>query len=539
MSWDQNELTRRELLKLGATGAGLLAFGPLLSACGSKSSGAQSSAPASSSGPKKGGTLVFGRSFQPTVQAAGLDPNNVVVSSGNVYTVDKIFEPLYATDPKGQLQPWLAKGSTISTDGLTVTYTLRDGVKFSDGKPLTADDVVFSLDRARLSKTGSLSFLDWAIKSIKAVDAQTVEVTLSQPYAPIISDISCWNNAIVPKDLGGVSEKSFFKNPIGTGPFVLKSWAQQGAEITLARNPNYWQAGKPYLDEVVFKVILDDNQRMLQVRSGEIQIADTVPPAQVADLKNDSSLVVSIFPAWSVDLLSFNEKIKHFADRSVRRAIAQTIDTKSIAQATTFGTSEPGGSFFPTSLQYYDASTPVLPFDIAAAKSELAKSGFPNGFSTEILIPSGNQVWAQTAQILQAGMQQIGITVKINQLDHAAYENDFRAFNYEMMINNAINDISDPDEMASFEVDAKNGGSDAWWTNYNSAEATKLVRQAAQEMDSTKRAALYKQIQAIVAQDAPFVALTYPPTICANTKKVNGFAVNPGGAYQLESVWLA
>jgi peptide/nickel transport system substrate-binding protein len=539
MSWQEKELTRRELLKIGAAGAGVLAFGPALAACGS--SGTSSSPSPSATGPKTGGTLVFGRAVQPTVQAAGLDPNNMVVSSGNVYTADKIFETLYITDPKGQLQPWLAKGATVSSDGMAVTYALREGVKFSDGKPLTADDVVFSLDRARLSKTGSMSFLDFAIKGVKAVDAQTVEVELSQPWAPIISDISCWNNAIVPKDLGGASEATFFENPVATGPFTLKSWAQQGAEITMARNPNYWQAGKPYLDEIVFKVILDDNQRMLQVRSGEIQIADLVPPAQVADLKNDANLAVNLFPAWSVDLLFFNEKSKskHFADRSVRRAIAMTVDTKALAQATTFGTSEAGGSFFPTSLQYYDPNTPVLAFDIAAAKDELAKSGFPNGFETEILIPSGNQVWAQTAQVLQAGMQQIGITAKINQLDHTAYENEFRNFNYETMINNAINDISDPDEMASFQVDAQNGGSDSFWTGYDNPEATKLVRQAAQELDSAKRGELYKQIQAIVAQDAPYVALSYPPSIYANTTKVNGFAVNPGGAYQMESVWLA
>ena len=365
-----------------------------------------------------------------------------------------------------------------------------------------------------------------------------MEFKLFQPWAPFVSDISLYANAIVPKNLGGASEKAFFANPVGTGPFMLKSWAQQGAEITMAKNPNYWQPGKPYVDEVLFKVILDDNQRVLQVQSGEVQIIDTVPPAQFSTLKATSGLQTTAFPAWSSDLVFFNQKVPHFADRNVRRAIAYAIDTKQIAQATTFGTAEAGGSFFAPSLEFYDPNTPVLAYNIDAAKQEIAKSGYPKGFTTEILIPTGNQVWAQSAQIIQDSVKNIGITLKINAVDHAAYENDFRAFNYDIMINNAINDISDPDEWASFMVDAKKGGSDSFWTGYNNPEATKLVRQAAVEMDSAKRGALYSQVQAIVAGDAPYVALTYPPSIYAWQASVHGFAVNPGGAYLLEDVWV-
>ena len=538
MSLDK-EYTRRDVLKIGAAGVGLLAFGPVVAACGSGGSSSASATASASAAPKTGGTLTIGRAFQPTVQAAGMDPHNVAVSSGNVYTLDKMYETLYITDAKGALQPWMVDSHEVSSDGMTYTLALKTNVTFSDGTPMTAQDVAWSLNRARTSKTGSMSFLNFAIKDVTAVDASTVKIVLSQPWAPLLSDLSIYSDAILPKDLQGKSEKEFFTNPVGTGPFVLKTWAQQGAEITLARNPNYWQSGQPYLDEVVFKVIMDDNQRVLQVQSGEVQVIDTVPPAQVASLKTNSGLVVGIFPAWSADLIFFNEKVKQFADRNVRRAIAYTIDTKGIASATTFDTSQPGNSFFPPSLEYYDANTPMLSYDISAAKAELAKSGYPNGFDTALLIPSGNQVWAQTAQILQAGMKQIGINVTIDQKDHAAYENDFRGFNYDMMINNAINDISDPDEMASFQCDPENGGSDSFWTNYNNPDVVKLVRAAAAEMDSTKRADMYAQIQAMVAQDAPFVATTYPPSIYVTTDKVKGFAVNPAGSYPLGSVSLA
>lgn len=536
MVWESNSYTRRQVLKAGAAGAGLLALGPLAAACGSES---ETSTSATGSGPKTGGSLIIGRHDQPTVQAVGLDPHNCAVSSGNVYTLDKMYEPLYVTDASGKLQPLMVQEHSVSSDGLVYTLILKEGILFSDGAAVTADDVAWSLNRARLSETGSMSFLNFAIADVKAVDAGTVEITLSQPWAPLLSDLSIYSDAILPKDLRGMSDKEFFANPIGTGPFVLKSWEQEGALITLARNDNYWQSGKPYVDEVVFKLISDDNQRMLQLQSGDIQIADSVPPAQVESLKGDGNLSIGVFPAWSADLFLFNHLVDHYADRNVRRAIAQTIDTAKIVESTTFGISEAGGSFFPPSLEYYDPATPVLKYDLEAAKADLAASGFPDGFKSEILIPSGDKVWNLAAQIIQAGAAELGIDYTIKQLDQAAYQNAFRSFEFETFINNAINDITDPDEMASFQCDNEYGGSNCFWSNYDNPDLADVVRAAAAEMDTAKRAEMYAEIQATVAQDAPYVALSYPPSVFGTTTAVNSFGVNPAGAYPLEGVWLA
>ncbi len=182
----------------------------------------------------------------------------------------------------------------------------------------------------------------------------------------------------------------------------------------------------------------------------------------------------------------------------------------------------------------------MLSYDIEAAKAELAKSGYPNGFDTRSSSPRGNQVWAQTAQILQAGMKQIGINVTINQKDHAAYENDFRAFDYDMMINNAINDISDPDEMASFQCDAENGGSDSFWTGYNNPEVVEArarggrgdgLRQARRDVRADPGDG--RAGRAVRGADLPAVDLR------ATRRRSTASRVNPAGAYTLESVWLA
>ena len=534
-------LTRRRLLVNGAKGSALAALGPILAACGSSSSSSSSTGTASGTTstaaaagtPKTGGTLTFARSVAPTQ----LDPANSIIA-GDVYTLDKIFEPLYITSAAGQLTPWLATGYTTSPDHLTWTFQLRSGVRFSDGTPLTADDVVWSIAREQANSDGPLSFLDAAIKKIKPDGDNAVVFTLSQPWAPFLSDISVFANAVLPKNFGGKSEKAFFQNPVGTGPWLLPSWTPD-SNLTLKKNPNYWQSGKPYLDSVTINYVSDQNQQLLQLTGGQAQVIDNVPPSNVASLKGNSNLVLGEYPAWQVDLLVFNEQLPQFKDVHVRRAIAQAIDTQKLVEATSFGTAKPGGTLFPPSLQYSDPSTPVLGYNLAAAKAELAKSAFPKGFDTKLLISGGVQKWSEFAQIIQAALKPLGINVSITSLDHAAFESTFQKYDYDMFIDYAINDISDVDEMASFNLDYKDGGSKSYWSSYNNPAVISLVHQAESEFDPSKRAALYAQIQAKVAQDVPFVALDYPPYIYATSANVKGFAVNPGGAYRLEDVWLA
>jgi peptide/nickel transport system substrate-binding protein len=529
-------ITRRDIFRYGLGTSAVIALSPLVST----PSGA-ATAPVTESltrriahatAPTRGGTLKFARSVAPTT----LDPANTIIA-GDIYTLDKIFEPLYVTSPAGQLTPWLATGSTLSNGNKTITFPLRPGVKFSDGSPLTPADVVFSINRSRRNAAGPLSFLDGAITSIEA-SGSSVVVKLSAPWAPIISDISVFANAIIPANFGGKSEKEFFAAPVGTGPFTLSSFSPDATSLTLKANPHYWQAGKPYLDAVEFLYVDNDNQRVLQIEGGEVNIIDTVPPAEVASLKGNANVVLEQFPAWEVDLLVLNESLPQFADRHVRRAITYAINRPALVHAANFGTGEPGGSFFPPSLQYYSASTPVLEYNLSKAKAELAQSKFPKGFSTKILVDSGNQKFVTYAQIIKSQLQPLGIDVSVTGLDHSAFESTFQKFDYDMFIDYAINDISDPDEMASFEVDVKDGGSSSYWSHYDNPKAIALVHQAEGEFNATKRAALYAQIQSIVAEDAPFVALDYPPYIYATSKTVQGFAVNPGGAYRLEDVWL-
>src|SRR5580698_8087242 len=287
---DVRPLSRRDLVRYGVAGAAAVTLGSLP---GVSRAAARRPLAAVASTPKRGGTLKFARSVAPTQ----LDPANSIIA-GDVYTLDKIFEPLYITSPAGQLTPWLASGYDVSKDKKTFTFHLRPGVKFSDGSPLTAADVVFSINRARKNSKGPLSFLDGAITSLEAKGTSSVVANLSAPWAPFLSDISVFANGILPANYGGKTEAEFLANPIGTGPFTVIGFKPDATTLTLQRNTNYWQAGKPYLDAIEFVFVDNDNQRVLQLRGGQVHIADSIPPAQVSSLKSASSVTVGLYPAW-------------------------------------------------------------------------------------------------------------------------------------------------------------------------------------------------------------------------------------------------
>ena len=273
---DPRSLSRRDLLRYGAGGTATLALAGLLPRAGFPALRRAGSTPT------HGGTLRFARSIAPTQ----LDPANSIIA-GDVYTLDKIFEPLFITSPSGQLTPWLATGHAASADQKTHTFSLRPGVKFSDGTPLTAADVAFSINRARSNSKGPLSFLDSAITSVAAKGPSNRSSSRSRRPGRRSSPTSRCSPTRSSRTTSAASpRRQFFANPVGTGPFLLEGFKPDATTLTLKRNPPYWQSGKPYLDAVEFNYVDDDNQRVLQLRGGQVDVIDSVPPADVASLKS-------------------------------------------------------------------------------------------------------------------------------------------------------------------------------------------------------------------------------------------------------------
>jgi peptide/nickel transport system substrate-binding protein len=481
--------------------------------------------------PKHGGHLTIGR----REDSMSFDLTSVFQNE-SIWPGEQIMEPLYVNTPNGKgLKPWLATGYTASAGGTMYTFRLRPGVHFSNGKPMTSADVKFSIDQSRAATKG-WGYIDQAIKSVEAPDPQTVVIHLKYKWAPFLSDISTFSNAIVPKGYLGQTKAQFYKHPVGTGPFM---WDKRvvGQTVTLKRNPYYWQKGKPYLDSVTFSFVSDDNTRELQLRGGQIQIDEFPPFNSVSKLRHTPGVVVKLFPSTRTDYLLMNEHYAPLADVHVRRAISYALDRRGIVKSLLSGYGTPANSFIPPGLPCYNASTPGAQYDLARAKAELAKSKYPNGFKVEMVVASGDQVHTGIGEVLQAAVKPLGIDVTFKQVDSSTEYSDIQQFKYQLGISYWQNDNIDPDELATFAVDP-NGGAKSWFTGYSDPKVTALVHQAQHETNPAARCRLYARMQDISAQDAFAGFLYYSPFPYAYSNKVHGFFVSPLGNFHLEDVWL-
>lgn len=481
--------------------------------------------------PKRGGSITIAR----IEDSQSFDKTNVFQNE-SIWLTEQINETLYTAGKDGKtLIPWLATGYTMSKDGLTYTFTLRKGVKFSNGRPMTSADVKFSIDDTRAQSKG-WGYLDAAIKSITTSGPDTVVFHLKHRWAPFLADIGLFANGIIPKNFAGQSRAAFYKHPIGTGPFM---WDKRvvGQSVTFKRNPYYWQKGKPYLDSVTWTFVTDENTRELQLRGGQIQIDEFPPFNSISKLQHTSGVTMSLFPSTRTDYLDMNESYPPLADVHVRRAISYAIDRKAIIKSVLFGHGTPANSFLPPQVPYYDPKSPGLQYDMAKAKAEMAKSKFAKGFKVTMLVGAGAQVENAMGQIIQQSLKQLGIDVTFKQEDTSTEFNDVGKRKYQLAFSYWTMDIADPDELVTFAVDPA-GGASSFYTGYNNPTVVKLSHQAQVEADPAKRAKLYSQLQAQAANDAFLGFLYYSPYRWAYSTKVHGFFVEPLGNYHLEDVWL-
>jgi len=497
-----------------------------LAACGSTST------PSTSGSAAKGGDLVIVRPGD----SVSMD-NTMVFSNASIWVFQQMLESLYEVTPDGKdVKPLLAESHTTSADKLTWTFKLKQGVTFSNGSPMTSADVKFSLDKARGTK-GGWEFLDVAIDKVEAPDPATVVVKTKYPWAPLLADLANFSNAILPKDYAGKSKDEFYTAPIGTGPFVWDHW-NKGSEIKLKKNPKYWETGKPSLDSVTWKLVPDDNSRNVQIQGGQAQINESPPFSSIDQLKGQPGVKVELFPSTRTDYIMMNQLKKPYDDVHVRRAISYAIDRQALVKTLLFGNGTVANSFLMPGVPYYDKDTPGIQYDMAKAKEELALSSVPKGFETTFLASSGDNTDQALAQVLQSSLKQLGITLKIQNVDPSAAHDLQNGLKYEISHSYWTMDIADPDELVTFAVDPQ-AGSHSFMTSYNNPKVIADVKAAQKSFDPAERQKLYTSIQKQAADDAFMAFLYYQPLSYAMSDKVKGFVALPTGNYHLEDVTLS
>jgi peptide/nickel transport system substrate-binding protein len=501
-----------------------------ISACGSSTGTGTSSGSGSGAAgkPVSGGTLTVAR----TADIFTFDPYNTQ-DDRSIFTEMDVYDRLVKLGSDGKtIEPELATAWKIASDGLSATFDLRPNVQFSDGTPLTADDVTYSLTRAADQK-GSWGFLLSPVKKVTKVSDSQVKLTLSKPFAPLLPALSTFAASIYSKANALKWGTQMGQHPLGTGAFALQKW-DKGTQLELDKNTHYWQAGKPYLDKVIFKVVADDNSRILQLQSGAADLLDSVPSGQVASLKQ-KNLTVSQVNGSAVVSVILNEAKKPLNDPNVRLALSWALDRDSIAKSVYSGLATPAKSLLPSSTLYYDGNQQPAGFDLAKAKQYLQQSTVPSGFNFNVTVPSGDAATLATAQVWQASLKQIGVTLNINQLEATTAQDEYNTEKFTARISPWTNDTPDPDELMGVALDYK--PQNGLHTGFHDEQARTLVTQGRAETDPAKRAAIYSQMQLIANQQQPFLPIVEVPRLFAATPQVGGFAPNSQGKYGLVNVW--
>jgi peptide/nickel transport system substrate-binding protein len=553
-----NEWSRRDFLRRMGAAAAFTAFGggliEFLAACASGST-------QTSETPKKGGHVIEG-SF------SDIRTLNSMLSSDTAsnQVIGLMFDGLLNVKKNGDLIGALAQGlPTTSADGLTYTFKLRPNLKWSDGQPLTADDVIFTYALAYDPKYADVSSprrgdLSKYIASMTAPDPQTVVIKTTQVFAPFLGSHGYYG--ILPKHiLGSLSAKEintadFNSGPsVVNGPFKFVKW-DKGQQVTLARNDNYW-AGPAYLDQYVYKVLPDSVAVTTQLKTGEIDIGP-VDPSQFDSVKTASNVVMIEFPIPSFTFYAYNldpSKLggKLFSDKAVRQALLFALDRQKIVTAVYFGHGVvANGVEPPTSWAYKDKPQVLYTFDKAKAASLLDGAGWAVGsdgirakngvkLKFEMLTNAGNKQRESMLTVMQQSWKDIGVdaTPKLIQFPELVSQIvSIRTFDVFLV---GFNWSIDPDEAPLFHSrNTAAGGFNG--ADFKNAEVDKILDDAIVTLDKTKRKQLYFQFQDIMSDQVPSPIILFNTGIWGVSKRVQGTDFGPFDQYQnrpwMKDVWV-
>ncbi|BCG80017.1 ABC transporter substrate-binding protein [Mesorhizobium sp. 113-3-3] len=450
--------------------------------------------------------LVIGIPLEPP----HLDPTAGAAAAIREVTYANVFEGLTRIGPNGEVLPDLAESWTISDDGKVYTFKLHTGVKFHDGADFSANDVKFSLDRARAENSvNAQKQLFAAIDKVDVVDPATVKVTLTHPQGSFLYNMG-WGDAVI------VSSKSADTNkekPVGTGPFKFESWAK-GSSITLVKSDHYWGA-PAFLEKVEFRVVPDAAAYVPALLSGDIQAFPFFDADSVAQVKDDPRFKVVVGATEGETILSINNKKPPFDKLQVRQAISYALDRKAIIDGASAGLGLPIGSHMSPANKYYVDLTGRYPHDVAKAKELLKAAGLENGFKATLKLPPTSYA-RLGGEIIASQLRDVGINLEIIPVEWAQWlDQVFTKKDYDL----TIVSHTEPNDIDIYSRKD-------YYFNYDNPAFNKVIADLEQTSDEAKRKELYAKAQKILADDAVVGFLYELPKVGVWDAKLQGLWEN-------------
>ena len=462
-------------------------------------------------------TLTLGMVLEPP----NLDPTGGAAAAIDEVVYANIFEGLTRFGPDGSVNPGLAASWDVSEDGKTYTFHLREGVTFHDGTEMNADDVVFSLDRARAEdSTNAQKALFAGIESVTAADPLTVVVMLKSPNGNFPFNMA-WGDAVIvaPETIGDAAT-----NPVGTGPFTFTEWVQ-GDHVTITRNDAYW-GDAPALASATFKFISDPNAAFAAMMAEDVDAFPNFPaPETLPQFEADSRFTVVKGSTEGETILSTNNKAEWLSDVRVREAIAHAINRQDIIDGAMFGVGTPIGTHFAPHHPDYVDLTGLSNYDPDKSRALLAEAG-ATGITLRLMLPPPPYA-RRGGEIIAAQLREVGIQTEISNLEWAQWlEQVFKGKDYDLTI------VSHT-EPADINIYAR----PEYYFQYDNPAFQALIEELAVTSDPARRTELNQQAQRIIAED--FVngyLFQLGKTVVANAKVQGLWANAPTQANDLTGV---
>lgn len=450
---------------------------------------------------------------------AGLDPHIATAFSTFAVINGTVYEGLTSIDRDLRLQPGLAESWTVSPDGRSYRFRLRSNVKFHDGSPMEAADVVASIERVLAKEIGSpLASRLAAVEGANAIDAATVEIRLKEAQAPFL--VSLATIAIVPRRMQA-DKDSLQKQPVGTGPFAFAEWQPNGF-IRLARHAGYWEAGLPRLEGLKFNIVPESATRQVGLAGGTYAMLPNIDAATALQLQGRAGVRVVETLELAYTLVGMNVSRPPFNDPRVRRALNHALDRAEIVQAAQFGKGVPGGPLSPA-LKDWAIDTKEFPcyaHDPARARALLKEAGLAEPVAVTMNVLPRQDI-KDIAQVVQAQLAKAGFKVELRNQELGQFVQDWRNSNFDMF---ASTNAGSPDPDDYFYRTFRSGGS----TNvfkFSDARVDELLDKARAATDQAQRRAMYADVQKALACEGPIAHLTYGQLFTALRGNVQGYEI--------------
>ncbi len=487
------------------------------------------------------GLLTMGSAFAGDgVLKIGRDQDSVfmdpilVSQNADVWVMNNINAQLVRNTREATgIEPDLAESWSVSEDGKTYSFTLREGAKFSDGSPVKASDAKFSIERLRDDEGSVFGSMFTVIEDIQVPDDRTIIFTLKEPTTPFLSILALFAAAILPEAAVTGDYDAFSQKPIGAGAFRLVDW-RRGDRIILEENEHYWEAEVPELAGVEWIYIPNDNTRILQLQAGEIDAMIFVPFNRINELGTDPNINVHLDPSSRMDHILINHSRDPLSDVRVREALAKAIDIEAIIEAVTFGHGTPANSYIPAGGMYYNPDNPRYTKDLEAAKALLKEAGAED-LEIDFVVQAGDANYEQVAVLVQDQLSKIGVEVNIVKQEAGQVWDTIVEGEYDVSTNYWTNDVIDPDQKTGFVLNGADPDVLSYYTRYNNPKVNELVAAARIETDPDKRKAMYYDLQRMAQEDVNWLGLYYSPFRNASRSNVDDFFQNPMGRFMLET----